>query len=138
MNYVAIPKYKFVPPNPMSELDFELAKGLQDEGSKKLKYLNTTPLIPKLKVVAIVYAVIITLWSLLWIKIYYLPTAGAQSVLDLIEGLFSFVVIGTIYFFWGILWEFSTCRKYNKILHKLIKNSETYQEFRHNYQKIYK
>ncbi len=137
MNYVAIPKYKFIPPYPMSELDYELAKGLQEEGSKKLKYLHTSPLIPKLRMFGIIYAVVIVLWLLLWVKIYYLPTPGAQNALDTIEGLFSIIIIGTVYFFWGVGWEFFTCRNYNKRLHKLVKKSETYQDFRENYRKIY-
>ena len=41
INYLALPKFEFNPPYPMSEMDFEIAKGLQDEGSRRLKYLHT-------------------------------------------------------------------------------------------------
>jgi hypothetical protein len=137
MNFVAIPKFKFIPPHPMPELEFEIAKGLQDEGSKSLKYLHIEPLLPQLKIIGLIYGGLCVLWMLLLIKIYYLPTSGAQDILNLVESFFSIATIGMIYFFWGRTWRYITCRKYNKKLHRVIKKSNDYQEFLKNYKEIY-
>jgi len=137
MNYAAIPKYKFVPPSLISELDFELAKGLQDVGSKKMQHLKMPSLVPVFKILGLVYTLVIALWILLEDINSNFPTSRLKTICDMIEGLFSIMIIATIYFFWGIVQKFSMFKNFNKVLNILVKKSNSYQEFKENYQKFY-
>ena len=136
-NYLAVPKFEFNPPSAMSEMDFEIAKGLQDEGNRKLNYLHTQPLKPYLKIIGLVYAGLGVLWLLFWALIHYLPTPGEKDVLAVTEWLFLIISFGVLFFVWNRLWQFFTCLNYNWKLHRMIKKSKTYQEFRQKHYKTY-
>jgi len=142
-NYAMIPRYKFVPPYPLNESDFSIAKQLQSKGSNKVKYLkifNKNKLKRFAKLFAILYATIGVLWTFVWIVSLNLPNSGAAGLYnnDTFPTLAGYLSIGLIYVIYEILWEFFTAKGYNAKVHQMIKKSTSYSDFRAVYYNRYK
>ncbi len=141
--YVSIPRYRFIAPNPLNETDFIIAKRLQNEGSRRIKYLTLFNK-SKLKGFAILfgglYVLIAIFWTLVWLVSLQLPNSGAADMYnhDTFPNLAGYLSIGLIYVVYEVLWEYFTAKGYNSKLHNMIKKSVSYSDFRKIYYDRYK
>lgn len=138
MSYALWINYKFIPPYPLDKQQFEEAKDLQKSGSQKITYLATVDK-PNLKSIALVFGILYGLTFLFelffWFVSLDLPTSGAALIYNgsTFESILGFITLGLFYASYRILWEYFTAVGYNKRLHRMVKKSESYEEFRKTY-----
>lgn len=131
-------RYKFIPPFPLDEKQFNAAKELQKFGSKKIRYLatvNKAELKGQALVFGVLYGATIIFCFFSWIISMNLPNSGAARLYN--DGTYGeiagFISLGLFYVVYKFLWEYFTANGYNIKLHRMIKKSATYSDFRKTY-----
>jgi len=133
MSAIIFPYYRFKAPNYIinEELYLICKARLQDEN--EIDFYGKPSLWHTFKSYIIALGVLVALSLLLWIKIYFLPTQGAEDVLEIIGTLLSFLIAYIIALFLSFTVYRGKINIYNKKVRKMIINSTSYQDFSKSY-----
>jgi len=125
--------YRYSSPGfPLNDWEYQSAKNLSS-ANKKIDFFGMPSVYKAFKEWLLINAVVLGILILLAIKVYFLPTDGAEKTLNFVEYVYLVVFIVSFLPLSSLTIVLIRAKYYNLRLNRLLKKSIHYQDFQNRY-----